>query len=283
MAPQDVQRYYEDNAQQVLDARTGARQPHPAEDRGQERGGREEAGRGPAAKAKGGADFAALAKQYSEDDTNNTKGGDLDFFGRGAMVPEFDEVAFALQPGQVSDPVKTLRLPRHQGRREAGRPRTRPLAEVQAQIEDQIKWQRAQDEAQRTLDEIAAQDEEAGGSRHGARSRAALVVSESGFFGRERADRRPRHGAGGGRAGVHDEGAVRSARRSGTPQGFAFVTVTGTQDAYVPKLDEVKARVREDVLKKKAIDAARAEGDDARGAAEGRRISRRRPRRRASR
>ena len=42
-----------------------------------------------------------------------------------------------------------------------------------------------------------------------------------------------------------------------TPQGFACITVTGRQDGYVPKVDEVKARVREDVTKKKAVDAAR--------------------------
>ena len=42
-----------------------------------------------------------------------------------------------------------------------------------------------------------------------------------------------------------------------TPQGYAFITVTGKQDPYVPKLDEVKAKVRDDVLKQKAIEAAR--------------------------
>jgi peptidyl-prolyl cis-trans isomerase D len=42
-----------------------------------------------------------------------------------------------------------------------------------------------------------------------------------------------------------------------TPQGFAFVTLTGRQDPYVPKLDEVKAKVRDEVLKQKAIEAAR--------------------------
>ena len=53
------------------------------------------------------------------------------------------------------------------------------------------------------------------------------------------------------------DGEVSEAIR--TPQGFAFITVTGTQDARVPKLDEVKARVREDVLKKKAVES-RASG-----------------------
>jgi len=42
-----------------------------------------------------------------------------------------------------------------------------------------------------------------------------------------------------------------------TPQGFAFITVTGRQDPYIPKLDEVKTKVRDAVLKQKAIDAAR--------------------------
>ena len=56
-----------------------------------------------------------------------------------------------------------------------------------------------------------------------------------------------------------------------TPQGYAFITVTGKQDPYVPKLDEVKTKVRDDVLKLKAVDAARAEGGrDRRGAEVGR-------------
>ena len=40
--------------------------------------------------AKSGADFAALAKKYSEDEATAKNGGDLDYFGRGRMVPEFD-------------------------------------------------------------------------------------------------------------------------------------------------------------------------------------------------
>jgi len=53
-----------------------------------------------------GADFAALAKQYSTDGSASN-GGDLGLFGKGQLVPEFEAAAYALQPGQVSGVVKT--------------------------------------------------------------------------------------------------------------------------------------------------------------------------------
>ena len=58
-------------------------------------------------KLRGGADFAALAKEYSDDPGSKENGGDLGFFGRGSMVPEFEKAAFTLQQNQISDPVKT--------------------------------------------------------------------------------------------------------------------------------------------------------------------------------
>ena len=88
-----------------------------------------------AKKAKAGADFAALAKQYSEDDSNASSGGDLDYFGRGRMVAEFEQAAFAYEGGRdqqsseygvsafhIIKVVDTTRRPR-------------PLAEVRAEIE----------------------------------------------------------------------------------------------------------------------------------------------------
>ncbi len=56
----------------------------------------------------GGADFAALAAEKSTDPSAKTNNGDLGFFRREAMVPEFAEAAFAMQPGTVGDkPVKS--------------------------------------------------------------------------------------------------------------------------------------------------------------------------------
>ena len=58
------------------------------------------------AQLKGGADFATLAKEKSKD-PGAAEGGDLGYFTKEQMVPEFSEVAFKLGKGQLSDPVKT--------------------------------------------------------------------------------------------------------------------------------------------------------------------------------
>ena len=54
-----------------------------------------------------GGDFAQLAKKYSDDPGSAAQGGDLGFFARGVMAPEFDETVFSQKVGDVSEPVKT--------------------------------------------------------------------------------------------------------------------------------------------------------------------------------
>lgn len=54
-----------------------------------------------------GGDFAELAKEYSTDTSTSEKGGDLGYFEKGKMVREFEDVAFSMEVGEISDPVKT--------------------------------------------------------------------------------------------------------------------------------------------------------------------------------
>jgi len=54
-----------------------------------------------------GGDFAALAKEFSKDPGSKDNGGDLGYFSKGQMVPEFEAAAFALEKGKISAPVKS--------------------------------------------------------------------------------------------------------------------------------------------------------------------------------
>src|SRR3712207_8811367 len=51
-------------------------------------------------------DFAELARKESDDTVSGSQGGDLGAFTKGQMVPEFDQVAFSLKEGEVSQPIK---------------------------------------------------------------------------------------------------------------------------------------------------------------------------------
>lgn len=87
-----------------------------------------------------GEDFAALARDHSEDPSAKKNAGDLGFFRRGQMVAPFEEVAFAMQePGTLSEPVQTrfgYHLIRYQERRE---PEQRSFEEVKDQIIQELQ------------------------------------------------------------------------------------------------------------------------------------------------
>lgn len=90
-----------------------------------------------------GTDFAALAKKRSEG-SSSSDGGDLGFFKRGTMVPEFERVAFALKTGEVSEPVRTqfgwhvLKL------EEIRKLGVKPLEEARPEIEERLRRAQAE-------------------------------------------------------------------------------------------------------------------------------------------
>jgi peptidyl-prolyl cis-trans isomerase D len=201
------------------------------------------------------ADFAALAQKYSEDESNNTNGGDLDYFGRGRMVAEFEQAAFAMKNGEISNLVKTA-FGFHIIKVVDNKPdTTRPLAELRTEIEDQLKWQRAQAEAEKIAKSLEATIKTQADLDRVAKERS-LTTTETGLL----LSGEPIQGVGSqpelsGRLFGMKEGEVTPAMR--VAAGWVFATVTGRQDAYVPKLDEVRDRVAEDVKQAKATELAK--------------------------
>lgn len=103
-----------------------------------------------------GEDFAAVATETSEDPGSKEKGGDLGFFGRGQMAPPFEEAAFALQPGQTSELVRSdfgFHVIRVEAREAA---KDQSLDEVARAIaEELVRADRAQALAQEQADRLA--------------------------------------------------------------------------------------------------------------------------------
>jgi len=200
--------------------------------------------------ARNGADFAELAKKYSEDEGSAKNGGDLDYFGRGRMVPEFDQAVFAMQPGQISDLVKTqygYHIIKLVDKKTAT---TRPLPEVRQQLVDQIAYERAQAQASDLAESLSKQISKPSDLDRVAKAQG-LIVQESGLFARDE----PILGLGpapevANKAFDMKQGEVAGPLRAS--RGFAFETLVAKQDGYIPKLDEVKERVREEVIKNKA-------------------------------
>ena len=91
--------------------------------------------------ARAGADFGALAKKYSEDEASAKNGGDLDYLTRGRMVPEFDQVAFTLQPGQISDSSRRSSASTSSRSTDKKPGTVRTLAELRPQLTDQLSYE----------------------------------------------------------------------------------------------------------------------------------------------
>jgi peptidyl-prolyl cis-trans isomerase C len=85
-----------------------------------------------------GGDFAALAKEYSQDPGSAEQGGDLGCIGRGETVPNFEEAVFGAEQGEIVGPVETDFGYHVIEVTDIQEEATRPLSEVEAQIRDQL-------------------------------------------------------------------------------------------------------------------------------------------------
>jgi len=251
----DIQRYYNDNIQQFQSAEQIRASHILLETAGKNDADVKKRAEGILAQVKGGADFAELAKKVSEDKGSAANGGDLDYFGRGRMVPEFEEVAFKLAPGQISDLVKSqfgYHIIKLVDKRAGA---TRTLEEVRPQIQQQLAMQTADDQIstrarqlESTIDDPSDLDAVA--------KEQGIVVQESGFFQRE--DPVPGLGAApqvAMEAFRLNKGQVSKAL--GSARGPVFIAVSDQKDPYVPKLDEVKQRVHDDVVRARATELSR--------------------------
>jgi peptidyl-prolyl cis-trans isomerase D len=253
--PSDIQRYYNDNLQQYQTPEQIRASHILLKTEGKDEAAVRKEAEGVLAQVQGGADFAALATKLSEDEGSKATGGDLDYFGRGRMVPEFDTAAFALQPGQTSDIVKSqfgFHIIRVTDRRPGI---TRTIDEARAQIQEQLAGQITDQQITTRARELNARINNPADLDTVAKELGAMV-QESGLV--KRGDPVPGLGA----APALVDAAFR--QNIGevsdfimTARGPVFITMTERKDPYGPALDEVKDRVRQDAIRARAVDLSR--------------------------
>jgi peptidyl-prolyl cis-trans isomerase D len=199
-------------------------------------------------KVKAGEDFAKLAMENSEDGSA-AQGGDLGFFSRDKMVPEFSEAAFSLKPGEVSAPVRT-QFGWHLIKCEEVKPaRNKELAEVKEEIQAKLEKTKADNDAYAkalavydkalNLRDLAQAAKESG-----------VEVKATGFFTRESP---PTDIMGGDSFAkqAFDLQLKDVAEVMELPGGFVVLQVVEKRPSRIPALEEVKADVaREAALEK---------------------------------
>ncbi|MFT3665606.1 SurA N-terminal domain-containing protein [Piscinibacter sp.] len=210
--------------------------------------------------------FADVARKNSDDPGSAQRGGDLDFFGRGAMVKPFEDAAFGLKPGEISGVVESdfgYHVIQVTGVRGGGK---KSFEQVRAEIEDEAKQQQAQSRFAAAAVDFTNMVYEQADSLKPAAEKFKLEV-------RSAADvkRTPASGATGALASAKFLEAIFSADSVKNKRNIEAVEIGANQIAsgrivqYSPAhqlaFDEVKTLVREKVAAQQAQALARKDGE----------------------
>jgi peptidyl-prolyl cis-trans isomerase D len=203
------------------------------------------------AQIQGGADFAVLAKKSSEDKGSAERGGDLGCFPRGQMVPEFDNAAFSLGPGETSGLVKSsfgyhvIRVASHKEEAVAS------LGQVKERIRSTLFGQRASALADEKRDSVSAALRR-GRSLEDAAKEQGLSLAKSKPLARGEVAEPLASPALVARAFALKPGEVEK-EAFPLPRGSAFIVLAEIQPSRAPELAEVENRVKAELLEEKAF------------------------------